>query len=72
MGVSHYDDAGPCARCGVRCVAEFCKDCKSVDPVMTAGGRGSVDMRTLRMRRRAAQSAVFDFRTNTQRERAVS
>jgi hypothetical protein len=32
------DDWHSCERCGVKCEAQFCRDCRDVDPVMTAGG----------------------------------
>lgn len=42
------DDYHDCERCGVRCDAQFCWDCRAVDPVMTAGG---LSARQLKARR---------------------
>lgn len=33
-----------CGRCGIRTTAEYCKDCRSVDPIMTAGGLSAREM----------------------------
>lgn len=37
-----------CGRCGVPTSAEFCRDCQTVDPVMTAGGLTAKQMRQVR------------------------
>lgn len=34
-----------CERCGTDTWAQFCRDCRDVDPVMTAGGLTSRQMR---------------------------
>lgn len=38
-GPTTYNDYRQCGRCGIATSAEFCRDCKAVDPEFTAGGR---------------------------------
>lgn len=38
-GPNTFTDYQQCARCGIATVAEFCRDCKAVDPEFTAGGK---------------------------------
>lgn len=40
------DVKAPCERCGVVQSAQFCWDCRLVDPEMTAGGRNSRQQQT--------------------------
>lgn len=70
----------PCERCGVICSAQFCVDCRAVDPRMTAGGRAvRAQQKYMAARQRRIENAEFLAwvyrqydRTSDQRRRARS
>lgn len=59
----------PCGRCGIGTTADYCADCKSVDPVMCADGR---DPETRRIERVTHNAWAREFWADMYRVSGIS